>query len=1012
MLKKIIYLIFLIIIFYSYNLFAGTVGKISGNIRDVNTGEPIIGANIILEMENDYLGTASDINGYYVILNVPPGTFNLKVSTIGYANSIIKNVKVNMELTTIINVELTQETLNLKEIVVEAKRPIVKRDVSASELNIDAQKIATMPVSDVSEVIGLQAGIKGMEIRGGSSRQTAFIVDGFVQNDARSNTPYTSVSLSTVQEVKVQTGGFNAEYGNIRSGLINIVTSEGGRDNYSGALSIIYHPPSMKHFGESVYSTNSYFLRPYMDADVCYTGTNNGVWDEHTQKQYPTFGGWNALSEATLQDSDPSNDLTPEGAKKLFEWQHRRQGDIEKPDMVIDFGFGGPVPVISKYLGDLRFYASYRDIQEMFIIPLSRDSYDENVGRLKLTSNISSDIKLTFTGSYGEIQSASQYSWKTTPTGAVLRSDYGIANLASSSMLYMPGWFSPADIYRTILGVKLNHILNDRSYYEVKIQHNINRYKTFEMSGRDTSKVFEIIPDYFVDEAPYGYWGYGVGSIGDNIRLGGWMNLGRDKSTISTTTMKFDYVNQINNYNHLKTGAHLILNNYDIKSFTSNPGMTTWNRDQIYNVKPISAGAYIQDKLEFEGFITNIGLRFDYTDSKTDYYVLEDYDAFYKEGQGKLLEKEAPSKKAKARLKISPRLGIAHPITDNSKLYFNYGHFYTEPSSTYRFRTQREYNGMVTSIGNPNLLQEKTIAYEIGYSQNILDMFLLNIAGYYKDVSDQIGWIEYFNINNTINYLKPENNNYEDIRGFEITLDKRTGDWITGFINYTYMVNTSGYFGLREYYEDPNKQREYLLNNPYQSRPKPRPYIRANIDLHSPINFGNSFGGLYPLGGWNVNLLASWSAGSYATYNPGNILGVGVINNVQWKDTYNFDLRITKAISFKKIQCHLFCDIVNVFNTKQLSYAGFSSGRDYDDYMQSLRLQYEEGIEHGNDRIGEFREDNIAYDPLEANPNNDPEIEARNNKRIKNKSYIDMPNIKSLTFLNPMMINFGIKIMF
>lgn len=226
------------------------------------------------------------------------------------------------------------------------------------------------------------------------------------------------------------------------------------------------------------------------------------------------------------------------------------------------------------------------------------------------------------------------------------------------------------------------------------------------------------------------------------------------------------------------------------------------------------------------------------------------------------------------------------------------------------------------------------------------------------------------------------------------------------------MVNTSGYFGLREYYEDPNKQREYLLNNPYQSRPKPRPYIRANIDLHSPINFGNSFGGLYPLGGWNVNLLASWSAGSYATYNPGNILGVGVINNVQWKDTYNFDLRITKAINFKKIQCHLFCDIVNVFNTKQLSYAGFSSGRDYDDYMQSLRLQYEEGIEHGNDRIGEFREDNIAYDPLEANPNNDPEIEARNNKRIKNKSYIDMPNIKSLTFLNPMMINFGIKIMF
>lgn len=1008
------YFLFVLIalLIFTIHLFSGTTGKIVGYITDAETGEPVVGANVIVE--GTVLGAATDIKGYYAILGVLPGTYTVTISVIGYEKVTIQNVVVKIDLTTMLNYEIRSEALEFEEVVVVARRPVVAADVSSSELNLSAENFEALPVTEVDDIIGLQAGVEvgsnGIEIRGGTARQTAFIIDGMIMNDERANEPYTSVNLNSVKEVKLLTGGFNAEYGNIRSGVITLVTKEGSKSDYSGGVDIKIMPPTQKYFGESIYSENSYFLRPYMDPEVCYTGTDS--WDDYTKKQYPDFEGWNSISQATLNDSDPSNDLTPEAAKHLFEWQHRRQGDITKPDYRIDVGFGGPVPFVSEYLGNLRFYATYHELREMFIIPLSYDSYFDNVAKIKLNANLTSDIKLTLNGQYGVTKSASPYTWTTTPTGRVLRTDYEIANLARTELLYMPGWYSPTDITHTYLNAKINHLLSSESFYEFDIQYSLNDYNTYQIAVRDTSKKYEVLPFLYADEAPYGYWGYGVGSIGDNSRIGGWMNLGRDSSRIATIQLKFDYVNQINRTNEIKTGMHLVFNDYDIQSSTDNWGMTTWNREQVYWVKPYRIGAYIQDKLEYEGMIANVGFRVDYSNANTVNYILEDYDELLKEGSGNTIEDVALSEESEPILRISPRLGISHPITENSKLYFNYGHFQTEPSSTYRFRIQREYSGKVTSIGNPNLDFERTIAYEVGYSHSLFDQYLLNIAGYYKDISSQIGWITYTNLNNSVVYSKTDNNFYEDIRGAEITLDKRKGRWITGFINYTYMVETSGYFGLLRYYEDPNLQREYESQNLYQERPEPRPYFRANIVFRTPDDFGPSMGLIKPLSALNVSFLFNWKAGAYATYNPDNILGVGVINNVQWVDTYFLDLRISKMFDLKRIKVQLYADVDNVLNAKFLSYTGFSDYYDYLDYMESLRLPWKTGVHKGRDRIGIYRDWDVEYDPLVPNPANDPEIAEANDRRIETKSYIDMPNIRSLTFLHPRMIHFGVRISF
>ena len=99
-------------------------------------------------------------------------------------------------------------------------------------------------------------------------------------------------------------------------------------------------------------------------------------------------------------------------------------------------------------------------------------------------------------------------------------------------------------------------------------------------------------------------------------------------------------------------------------------------------------------------------------------------------------------------------------------------------------------------------------------------------------------------------------------------------------------------------------------------------------------------------------------------------------------------------------------------NHKYMSEAGFADREDRENYLKSLNFSWETGVEHGDDRVGDYRPIDVAYDPLEPNPNNDPEINARNNKRKENKTYIDMPNISSLTFLNPRRFTFGLRIGF
>jgi outer membrane receptor protein involved in Fe transport len=1125
-----------ILVVSSMNLvLGGTAGKIAGYVTDLDTGDPLVGVNII--MLGTTLGAASDQNGYYVILNVPPGLYEVRASAIGYADYTVREVRVEIDLTTPLNYQMRTEALAGQAIDVVAESRIIKEDVAGSQTNISADRIINLPTASVNDVLGLEAGITSdLEIRGSQDDEALFMVDGVSLRDSRNNNPMTQIPLSAVNEISVQKGGFGAEYSNVRSGVVNVVTKEGDQTFYSGTITIKYSPAAQKHFGISPYDPNAFWLRPHMDPAVAWTGTgygelyyagdnydnslpyedanNNGfwdrgerllafddangngawdegeafpdynsdgeptVWDVYTQRQYTSFAGWNEISKSTLSDDDQSNDLTPIGAQKIFRWQHRKQGDITAPDYNVDAGFGGPVPFVSNALGNLRFYASLRAVKDMYLIPLNRDALTDRSYLLKVTSDLTPSMKLTLMGFKG-VTIATSRAYFASPGTAYFTTVGQIANTVDqightlSWRLYMNEYWSRTDVFSDMWSAKLTHMLGPETYYELLIKRVGKQYKAGPgPARRDTSDFkYEIVDGFYVDEAPVGFTSTPVFALGDGMGMGGSVSTYRDSSQFTTTTLDINFASQVSPLHEISAGLSLSMDDFDTRYGTINkalPEGNTWvgishdpdfASNPPFQKQPWRGTFYIEDKLEAKGFIALLGLTAEYINPNTGWYDMDSmsvFDAnFFSQSYTPDTEGGFPTKSAKSQFLLSPRLGISHPITENSKLYFNYGHYRQLPFADALYRIQRGPGYRLDRIGDPSLPLERTVSYELGYDVALGGALLLHLAGYYKDIADQRSWTRYVNIKGNVNYYLLDNNSYEDIRGLEISLSKMSGRWLTGNLNYEYRVNTYGYFDYANQYgtvyvfENPSEGRKFIRDNPpEQTKPLPRPRFKANIAIHTPAAFGPRILGQNVLGGWLVNLLSWWTEGEWFTWNPNRIKGVA--SNVRWAPYRNIDLKASKTFVLGRLKTTFFLDVYNVFNFKLFSEAAFYDKYDHDYYMYSLHLPEniagKLGTNYpnipGSDEPGDVRKKGVSFAPIEwvatverlpSKPAStlrevyyyvaeseqymeysDGVWQEASAKRIdevlETKAYIDMPNQTYFTFLNPRDIFFGLRI--
>jgi len=233
------------------SLFAGTTGKIVGQIVDSGSEESLIGVNVYLDGTS--LGATTDLEGYYLILNIPPGKYTLVADYIGYQVEKRNGVSVSIDLTTTENFTLLTQTLELEEaIIVQAERPLLQKDITSSQSLVSAEEISVLPVNEIYEVIQLQAGVTtdtdgGIHIRGGRTEEINYQINGVANRDAYDNSVGVEIDNSSIQELQVISGTFNAEYGDAMSGIINVVTKEGSK-TYKG---------SIMAFGEDYVSDNT-----------------------------------------------------------------------------------------------------------------------------------------------------------------------------------------------------------------------------------------------------------------------------------------------------------------------------------------------------------------------------------------------------------------------------------------------------------------------------------------------------------------------------------------------------------------------------------------------------------------------------------------------------------------------------------------------------------------------------------------------------------------------------------
>ena len=217
---------------------AGTTGKIVGVVIDKVSRQPLIGANVLVNGTN--FGTATDAEGRYFILQIPPKTYSVTFSMIGYKDVVVKDVKIQVDLTTTLNAELEEGVIGMDAVQVTAQRPMVQADVTYSQANITSEEIDMLPVEELEDVVALQAGVVnsgGLHVRGGRSGEIAYLIDGVAVTDPYDAGMAVEIENNAIQELQFISGTFNAEYGKAMSGIINIITKSGDFRKYCGNMS-------------------------------------------------------------------------------------------------------------------------------------------------------------------------------------------------------------------------------------------------------------------------------------------------------------------------------------------------------------------------------------------------------------------------------------------------------------------------------------------------------------------------------------------------------------------------------------------------------------------------------------------------------------------------------------------------------------------------------------------------------------------------------------------------------
>jgi hypothetical protein len=640
------------------------IGKVEGRVVDSESGEPVVGASVFIP--GTTIGAAADGNGEFFILNLRPGTYEFRVTAVGYAASVIENVQIVGGRTTFLEtIQLVSEAITLEDVVIVAERPVVDRTQTSTRTTITSAEISSLPVMNIHQLIGNTASTFDGFVRGGKRHETRTFVDGVDISDSyfasftfeqgleygyqftnkfdERQAAAVNVNVNAVEELAVNTGAVEADLGSATAGVVSLSLRE-GRGGLFGSLTVRRTPGGLGHFGWDIY---------------------------HDEDQY--FAERQSKVEAGAPE------------QKFYNWNRDKYAYGDDAETDVNFTLGGTL------LPNLHLFTSGRWFETYGRFP---GEYQKSLDlTVRPTIDVGRNMRIFVLGileDRGEI-----FGWKNRRYSDLFR-------------FFLEG-VPVYDGYSSVASVKFSHVLSPQTFYDLQLSHTMqsNRQGFVDQSGdgqvrwgewdgdfirfntaaeiekyigshiRDDPGREKFFATQFTDDfsrvsfgGPGSEWRLArpipsfeeVKSGNIQFRADLTTQVGRNHLLRAGTQMRYFDISY-DRVTATEEGFTIIPDNLDIVPFARN----------TYERNPWELGFYVQDRMEYADLVINIGLRLDAYDR--DAAELADFFEPYElvVGDDGITRYEAKrGDKLPTNWYLSPRVGISHPISERAAMYFSF----------------------------------------------------------------------------------------------------------------------------------------------------------------------------------------------------------------------------------------------------------------------------------------------------------------------------------------------------
>jgi len=538
---------------------------------------------------------------------------------------------------------LSPSVVQQKEVIVEATRPDVEVEKTSTSMITRPDDVRQLPaMHSVNDILSLSSDVDNGHFRGGRSGEVLYTLQGVGSINPYDNSTTLDPIMSAVEEVEVVTSGMGAQYGSAQSGVVNISMKEGKSDKWHSFVDVHASVPQMKHFGPSPWDAAS---NPYLQ-----------VLDNLANYEFPRsplivtspLPAQNGTGSIRLfNDTVECEKVAYALQQQLLNHQNRSYGN--KPDYSGEFSTGGPLSESSRMFLAMNTKVSWP--------VLATEQPDENY---QVMGNLVSDV-----GNGATFRISATFS----QNNRNLMSSSATANPQSNSAYFnflynMLTGTTYQQNQNEQVGLRFTKAISQYTFYEIKLSG---------LSIRNQIGSRNCLPDSIIAGTGYNVYWTGRPFPSD-----------QGYSDIAATTFRDDrsqrlsldasLTSQVAKAHMINAGVQGNMDFLDVNERSGGSYVSGWTSSTVYKAHPVDASLYVQDKMEFEGMIANVGLRLDVWNNRGTFGNL---DSVYSQNQT-----------APILGRLQPRAGFSFPISVNTVFHVNYGAFVQKPQEQYSTYSQ------------------------------------------------------------------------------------------------------------------------------------------------------------------------------------------------------------------------------------------------------------------------------------------------------------------------------------